>query len=273
MRHGLGRHHAIEELGIVKVERGEIRAEKLEERLVPRVPFPHKHDFHQLLVITHGQGIHEIDFRLHKVKPRVVFAMRPGQVHEWRLKAGTRGFVIDFTEQSLDKGRLAAVPEVETLREDEWKVLRFLCEEMCREFSSREPGSDLLLRDYLSAILTRLARRGGSGAKAASHDLEKFTRLVEENFRAKHEVEFYAQTLGLSPQALTMRTTRAFGKSAREIIHERCLTEAKRLLAYSPLSITQISDELGFGDPNYFARFFKKGTATTPGAFRKKRRS
>ena len=69
---------------------------------------------------------------------------------------------------------------------------------------------------------------------------------------------------------ITAKVNRVIGKSVRGVIQERCILESKRLLAYSDLSVSEISDELGFDDPNYFTRFFKLKTKNNPGKFRQK---
>ena len=60
------------------------------------------------------------------------------------------------------------------------------------------------------------------------------------------------------------------GKTPKEIINERILLEAKRFLVYSHLTIKEIGQDLGFEDPAYFVRYFKKNTETTPVEFREK---
>lgn len=93
--------HPIESLGVKKVSRGEIRIEALSQRLIPAVEFPHRHDFYQITFVTSGTGWHEIDFRKYKVSTRQLFFMKPGQVHSWKFAENTKGFVVEFTSDSL----------------------------------------------------------------------------------------------------------------------------------------------------------------------------
>lgn len=53
------------------------------------------------------------------------------------------------------------------------------------------------------------------------------------------------------------------------MIHERIILEAQRLLLHSHLNVNQIAYRLGFEDPSYFVKYFRKYTATSPTAFRK----
>jgi AraC-like DNA-binding protein len=100
--------------------------------------------------------------------------------------------------------------------------------------------------------------------------VSQFQQLVDHYFKQEHSVEFYAQRLGLTGKALTTKLSKAIGKSAGAVIQERCLIEAKRLLAHSDLSIAEIGYQIGYEDPNYFARFFRRKTGHTPGEFRKR---
>lgn len=277
--------HSIESLGVVSVTRGEVRVERLEDRLAPRVPFPHKHDFYHLLFVTSGKGWHEIDFERYPIAPRQVFVMKPGQVHSWRFAGSARGIVIEFTPESLEASRLknhgfvaklAALPDRLVPAATEWRILESLCESMRDEFKDRRQNSELCLRDYLSILLIHLFRAGKirkDATKEKREDaIELFADLVEQNFMKEHRVEFYAEKLGISAKALTMRASRTLGRSARTVIQDRCLLEAKRLLAYSDLSVAQISYELGFDDPNYFSRLFRKRARSSPLEFRSARR-
>lgn len=94
--------------------------------------------------------------------------------------------------------------------------------------------------------------------------------LVEGNYKYHHEISFYAEMMKLTSKSLTAKVNRTMGKNVRSLIQERCILEAQRLLAYSDLSISEISNELGFVDPNYFTRFFKLKTKSSPGKFREK---
>ena len=95
--------HSINSLGIREVSFGDIRVERLEKRINPKVPFPHRHDFYQLILITQGAGSHKIDFTIHKVFPGQVFVMKPAQVHSWTFDKKIRGIIIEFSRESMSK--------------------------------------------------------------------------------------------------------------------------------------------------------------------------
>ncbi|WP_374000483.1 helix-turn-helix domain-containing protein [Bdellovibrio bacteriovorus] len=272
--------HSMDALGVVTAQRGDIRAERLEERINPKVPFPHRHDFFQVVIVTAGKGQHNIDFNSYPLKAGNIFVVKPGQVHQWYLTKGTRGYVVEFYLDSLrldllEKASLQSLydaPDLFRPGADLQKELRFYCEKMCVEFSEKKIGGDQALRSLLSLLALQLLRtteaKSTKAKKAEESFMREFEGLIEKNFSEQHNVDFYARTLGISPKALTMRVLRLLNKSAREMIHERCLLEAQRYLAYTTLPIGEVSYVLGFQDPNYFSRFFRAKLGLSPGQFR-----
>jgi AraC family transcriptional regulator, transcriptional activator of pobA len=101
-QHDTKKLHSIDSFGILKVSLSNIRIERLEDRIKPGVPFPHKHDFFQIMMITTGKGKHRIDFTEHDVKPLQTFIMKPGQMHSWNLQKGIKGLIVEFNRESLN---------------------------------------------------------------------------------------------------------------------------------------------------------------------------
>ena len=277
--------HPLESLGVVTASRGDIRAEKLEDRMQPKVPFPHKHDFFQLVFIFKGKGSHEIDFIKHEAKPGDVYIIKPGQVHKWTLDKSTQGCVVEFYLESLRLDSLeqdifhSLYESADLLRAfPEMKFFKDLCDQMRGEFQGNKTGYQSILKSLLNVMIVSLFRLEDStrkpterkqlAAKRGSAFIWQLENLIEANFTEHHNVEFYAQKLQLSPKALTMRVLRLVDKSARDMIQERCLLEARRYLGYTSLSIAEISERLGYEDANYFTRFFRLKIGVTPGQFR-----
>ncbi|MGZ3658037.1 MAG: helix-turn-helix domain-containing protein [Bdellovibrionota bacterium] len=280
MRHShddsLRKLHPIGALGNAPAAEGEIRIERLEKRLKPRVPFPHKHDFYHFLYVERGSGWHEIDFARFEVRKSRLFFVRPGQVHAWWLAPATRGFVLEFTRSSLEKSAatdrlLAGLGGLPSMMESEHGVLG-LFQMMLEEYLAEEAGYRALLEHLLQALLIRLERTAPPAGPAGAKDvpaLTRFRELVERHFQTQHSVEFYARQLGTSTKTLTTQISRVLGKSAGSVIQERCLVEAKRLLVYSDLPIAEIGYRIGYEDPNYFARLFRQKSGMSPGRYRK----
>jgi AraC family transcriptional activator of pobA len=268
-------HHPIDAFGILKVSMSGIRIERLEERKVPKVPFPHKHDFFQIILIAQGSGRHQIDFQDYPVTKRQIFIIKPGQVHSWQLQKNVQGFVIEFNRESLPdfNEQLTYSADEFILKDKNFETMVQIIKIMEAEFIARKELYDVCLRNYLAGFLIQLYREDLTDRNKSlklTNLIDQFRLLVEENYKTEHRVEFYAQKLKVTPKALTMQITRSLGKSPRDLIQDRFLLESKRLLAFSHLGVSEIGYELGFDDANYFTRLFKKHVKQTPAQFRKK---
>jgi AraC family transcriptional activator of pobA len=271
----LNKRHGMKEFGSVHGATQEVRINRLENRLTPQVPFPHRHDFYHLMLVTQGRGWHEIDFRKYPVRPGQIFVMKPGQVHSWKLSADTAGFVIEFGElsESASAAARSGADRFDLSKKSKaWLSLLRITEQMLEEYEGRLMGFEESLRHYLVPFFVELSRLTPEAHAARTEQdptLGRFLELIEQNYRKEHRVSFYSEKMRITPKALTMRAMRGLGKSARAMIQERSLLECKRLLAYSDLTSAEIGATLGFEDPNYFSRFFKRMTGSTPMAFRK----
>ena len=154
------------------------------------------------------------------------------------------------------------------------------CAEMEQTFAQMlvefDQGGDYkmdLLRGMLIIVLVRISRVAPNTFKAgvSKHNLvlmRQFEKLIELHFREKRLPKEYAELMFVTPNHLNALANSVVGKSAGELIRERTLLEAKRLLANSDLMIGQIAETLHFEDNAYFTRFFKKYLGATPEGFR-----
>nr|AIK66560.1 transcriptional regulator AraC family [Arhodomonas sp. Seminole] len=101
--------------------------------------------------------------------------------------------------------------------------------------------------------------------------MQRFQALVEDRYREQPSVEALAGELGITAAHLNTLCRRLTGRSPLQLLHERVLLEAKRELTYTNLTISRIADGLGFSEPAYFTRFFKRMTGLSPRAFRRGR--
>lgn len=153
--------------------------------------------------------------------------------------------------------------------------LQLLSDIFIEEFKA----SDRVRDELLLALLKRLIIYVTSLAKSAYvpaakkqderfHIVRKFNLLVEANFKTAHAVSFYAEQLCKSPKTLSNLFAIFNQKPPSQIIQDRIVVEAKRLLRYTDRSVKHITYELGFEDVSYFSNFFKKNTGTSPSDFR-----
>lgn len=249
--------------------------------------FPHRHDFFQILLFTAGGGRHSIDFRQYAAEAGQVYFMSPGQIHDWDFDATTDGFLLNFNESFFtsichNPHFVREFPifhnisgeSVCHLNADTRAAVGQIFEQMLEEFSKNEDFKADLLRGQLIQLLVRLSRAAAPMPRSAGvskHQLtmfRQFERLIEQHFREKHLPKTYAELMFVTPNHLNALSNQVAGLPAGELIRNRMLLEAKRLLANSDLLISQIAAMLHFEDNAYFTRFFKKYTGATPERFR-----
>ena len=250
------------------------------------IRFPHRHSFYQIVLFTKGSGRHSIDFRRYDVAPGQVYYMAPGQIHTWEFDAGTDGYLVNFNASFftsichnphfLNEFPLFGALEnesVNTLTSSTLADIEFSFEQLVQEF---EQGGDYtmdMLRGMLMGLLVRLSRakpdvfRNGL-TKRNMEQLRQFEQLIELHYHQKRLPKEYAEMMYISPNHLNALTNNVLGKSAGELIRDRVLLEAKRMLANSDLMVGQIAAMLHFEDNAYFTRFFKKYSGATPEGFR-----
>lgn len=252
---------------------------------------PHRHRFYELVWFRAGTGHHTVDFQQYGVEPGTLFCLAPGQVHHFGGEVDPEGVMLIFTADFLGNapdgiGALTCLqlfdpglPDYQPLRiaPAEAAVLDGLLVHLAAEFT-RPPdfATAEVLRSYLRLLLTtaeRLRRQqpglGLNPADPAHAILLRFRQLLDAEFSRLHGVADYAARLALTPRRLTAATQAVLGRPAGALIDERRALEAKRLLAHSALSAKEIAFSLGFDDPSYFHKFFKKTTGTTAQAFRR----
>jgi AraC family transcriptional regulator, transcriptional activator of pobA len=275
---------SMQDFGPVRGLLREVRVDRLENRRHSIVAFPHKHNFFQLMLILKGSGWHEIDFSRYAISSKQLFFTKLGQIHCWHMSAKTSGYIIEFTSETIahnstlicpswSVGKISDQIEFKGVSATIHRHISNLFELMYEEYQNERADFETALRHYLIPMLIDLHRlSNGKIVNPRDTDplLDLFLSLVEENFATNRGLIFYSRKLKVTPKALTMRVSRALGKPARAVIFNRCLLEAKRLLGYSNINISEVGHELGFEDPNYFARFFKNAEGISPGKFRAK---
>ena len=129
----------------------------------------------------------------------------------------------------------------------------------------------------LATLLLQLTLVEPTGRAPTTHPTHEgfgwFRDHLEEHFHHWHKVSEYADRLGYSPRTLNRLARRHTGLSAKEMIDERVVLEARRLLAHGDASVAEIAEQLGFDDASNFSSWFRRQSQTTPGAFRAQSRT
>ncbi|MGL2965842.1 helix-turn-helix domain-containing protein [Flavobacterium sp. XGLA_31] len=253
----------------------------------PMVQELHRHDFYFLLVIKKGAGQHTIDFTDYEINDHTVFMMRPGQVHQLDLKAGSSGYLLQFKTDFLYSHNSAAQNHLTKLIQfsfyqlepEGFDKINTLLAEALKEYRIQAKGYQEILKANLSILLIELLRQrqdkvlpAAKSTPYAQEKLEQFLALVEANITTHKQVSQYTELLHLSSYQLSAVTKALLNQTPSEIINDYIVLEAKRQLLATSNQVSQIAYNLGYEDPSYFIRFFKKHTAVSPEAFRQNSR-
>ena len=267
-------------LEVVELELGSIADDQVRE--------PHRHAYHELIWIRDGHGKHLIDGEPVEFGPNTLTLIAKGQVHQFQRAEEIKGVVARFDDEWLSDGLAGEVgrrvlftstgctslgpPEDEAERFD--ALLGLLRVEASRP-ANRESAE--LRRHLLSAALLwaqrwREAQLEEGGATRSDVQLhQRFLETLERDFQTSHDAGHYAAELNVSPGNLSRILVRLTGRTTKQLILERVILEAVRLLRFSDLSVKEIAARLGFSDQFAFSKAFKRQRGEAPADFRSRR--
>lgn len=248
---------------------------------------PHKHDFYLTVIFTRGSGIHEIDFNRYQIEPGAVFFLSPGQSHFWEPSADAEGVIFFHSKAFFDLAYNGKSVEdlpffnsifnpPELLVPSQNSDFLALFNQILAEYNGGELLRMQAIRAMLDLLYIRLSRVylqqnteevGRVGADA--RHLAKFDQLVNSHYKTEKSAGQYAQRMNITVRHLNRITQGLLKKSTTEVIMERVVLEAKRLLVNTNNSLTDVAFALGFEDYAYFSRVFKKYSGHSPSEFAK----
>lgn len=246
-----------------------------------RAAFPHRHTFYELVLVTDGVGSHFIDFVGHRLGPPQLGFITPGQVHYWHEAVGLQGVVLLFTDAFLlahpgdrDLWHLLARRPWRSLTGAGAAEFGALLTAMRQEYRQQDKNFGTVLQAYLHLLLLCAGRLPGGESPPGPTDRAaavtgEFTRLVAASARTDCAVSGYADRLGVSIGYLSEVVKQVTGNTPGQLIRAARVLEARRFLGGTDLTVSQVARELGFADPAYFCRFFRRETGTTPGDYRR----
>lgn len=161
------------------------------------------------------------------------------------------------------------------LQDKEQKTLNTLHNVFLDEFETKDTIQAEMLQMLMARFIiisTRLLKAKEGFVETSKNTkidlLREFNMLVETHFKTEHSVSFYANKLFKSPKTLSNNFAK-LNTSPLQIIHERVILEAKRLLIYTDKTSKEIAYEVGFDDASHLSRLFKKHTSLSPSDFKK----
>ena len=243
---------------------------------------PHRHaDLCQLLYVHKGRAQVEIEGQHHVLAPSAIQVIPPLCVHGFQFSPDVEGFVLTLAAplvaqlQAQLGGSMNALQRAASYPAGQDRdYLNSLFNAVQNEYVGAQPARDMLLQSLISVLLVWVTRQVIQRREARQvpqrgrEYLSLFNQQVETRFREQPTVEQLAHKVGISVAHLNTVCRELSGQSALQIIHQRLLLEAKRLLIYTPMTVSEVADNLGFADPAYFSRFFKRLNGTSPSVFR-----
>lgn len=246
---------------------------------------PHYHDFFQVSLLL-GDGALMHDFRESEAKGATLFFLSPGQVHTIVPKPEMTGTIVSFTREFLEaggeEGFLMNLPFFFTAEQAPWLRLpverlvwvKGVFQDLQKEYDEDPEGSAEVARCLLRMLFVKAARWHTVESPILGRGrlpllVRRFRQEVEVHHHEWLTLEPYARELGVTANHLNDAVREETGQSAGEHLRQRRLLDAKRQLLHSTMSVSEIGYGLGFEDPSYFSRFFKRYEGVTPAKFRK----
>jgi AraC family transcriptional regulator, transcriptional activator of pobA len=241
---------------------------------------PHRHEYQEIIWVKSGPASHLLDGDWVEIQPRTLLIVPRGRVHWFRpsatVEAGVARFKDNFlpTTSSILFSQFVGLSHI-TVSQQELAVIESLFAVIKEEYQRFDERCCNTLKFVLLALIAKIEELKWRALEQLHPSFnnrqkfwEEFNALVEQDFRSKHTVGFYAQKLGLSPRKMNELVRPILGKTAAEVIDARRILEAKRLILFSNLSIKEIAFELGYEEHSYFTKVFKKLTGSTPSEFK-----
>lgn len=248
-----------------------------------RLLVPYRKNFYFLVLIREGIGRHWVDMRPYSHHANTMYIVAPLQVSLMEQDNPFVGMLLGFTAEFIGLDHpagygllplLTSAPGGHALhlQPADLAYLEPVLAHMHTEYQQQRPWHLDMLRANLRTVLIYLSRLQQEQAVPVSTPgptlLAQFTELIELHHTTRHHVAQYAELLHRSPSYLNARVRQLSGQPALAHIQARLILEAKRYLFHTRLSIAEISYALGFQDPSYFGRFFRRDVGLSPAAYR-----
>ena len=252
---------------------------------------PHVHkQLYQMIWVEKGEGTFSSEGKTVNFEGSWVVFIVPNTLHSISFKKNTVGRSLYFTHDFMNVGYLGnmlqnfmgnvSVPmcQYTDIPADREKLWSELFGHLKQEFSNPNVlGYNASIKAWLSLLLTQLVRMENMNYTISDNHnsmrseqlTNKFFTLLEKHYKEERRVNFYAHKMNISVDTLGNHIRAVMKRTVGQVIRERIILEAKRLLVYSDKTAGQVADALNFEDDSYFIRFFKRETGMTPSKYKK----
>lgn len=262
--------------------------EKLHVEHPEMISQPHRANFYHVFWFQKGTATHTVDFTPIPISGNTLLFVNKEQVQQFHLSKKVVGKVLVFTDNFFSKSEYDLMFLKNSILFNDFldtatiplstraKLLIPLFENIEQELvRENDEYSYDIMQNMLHNFLMRCERiRKTTGFTEIEKSIElthtvQFKKLLDEWYKEEKSVSGYAIQMNMSTKRLTQSTQKALGKTPKEIITDRVILEAKRLLVHAPITIKEVGYEIGFDEPTNFIKYFKKYTGQTPIEFKK----
>ena len=246
---------------------------------------PHSHHgLLQLLWLEQGEALLQLDAWKGQLGAGCVLIVPQHCVHGFQFSNYAQGLVVTLAYPFLDNlgAELSTALQSESAarvlvldENEERSLIEAMLRKLMKEYQRQHVHRRELIESSLTLALACLLQQAhagqprlGENSKRARRYLSDFTNLIEQDYVSHHKLDYYAHKVGISTAHLNAVCRELAQRSALDLIHGRIMLEAKRNLVYTSMTIKTVSDALGFVDPAYFTRFFKRQAGIAPKEFR-----
>ncbi len=250
---------------------------------------PHKHDFYLVVVFTKGSGIHEIDFNKYHINPGTVFMLKPGQMHNWSLSKDIDGYIffhtqsfydLNYTQRSISNFPFyyssQNAPFTNLSSKSISEIIPYFIA-ILHEYDSHKLLKQNKISSLIDLIYIEISRNylehKNYNRLISNHyaiKIQELEHLIDANFLIEKSPQQYAEWMHMTTNHLNRITKSVLNKTTSDLIIERVILEAKRLLIHTKDSLTIVASSLGYDDYAYFSRLFKSKCHETPSQFIRK---
>lgn len=240
----------------------------------------HKHPhMGQITFWTSGRGNYQIEDNNWDFSAPAVSFVPSDVVHGFVIEPGTDAIVVSIANDVLnglqDRTTLSVRTPVfiaNSAQRSTWSHAQTVLETLFGEYREGLHGSERILPELIAVALSYIARlNAGRASPSASPTLAlaiALRKLVDESYKDAWSVDQYVAALGTTPHLLDKAAREVMGKSVKDVVLDRRLIEAKRLLKFTIRPVEDIAFSIGFKDPAYFSRFFRRHVGQSPSGWR-----
>ncbi len=249
---------------------------------------PHRHNYYTVLIVKQAKGVHKIDFNTYELSNRQVFFVAPGQVHQVVESEKPIGFAMTFSNQFLVENSipLSFIDSLNLFQnygqspplqpsDEQFKTIEDFANQIFKLYYSAENMKCMSIGAFLKLLLIKCNNICCINPIEMDVDttgvnlIRAFKKAVEKDYKEEHSTTYYANGLYITPDHLNRTFKAKTGKTAKDYIQTRIITEAKRLLYFTDLASKEIAYELGFNEPANFSALFIRHTQLSPSNFKK----